>query len=238
MIKKHEEIWKSAKWLEQGRLLISGFEDFPLDLSIGLILRHSKRNEPSLWDENQNMELTEEGMEIARLFGTKLPETKRIILFHSGVNRCRETAEKIHDGFTEIGGKSTLKGECSILRGIGLDPKVFIEELKKYSLINVIKRWINGLYPEDKWPSFTSYCKRAANIIWPFIEKQKKNIITIFVTHDLHSIILRYGWFGFQLDMRGINYLGGFAFIFDRDSLKVLDYGMVKTAKFPYYWKQ
>jgi len=237
-MKKLEEIWNSAEWLEQARLLIAGFEYFPLDLSLGLILRHSQRNEPSLWDKNQNMELTEEGREIARIFGTKLPEKKRLILFHSGVNRCRDTAEKIHEGFTEIGGKSEIKGECSILRGIGLDPKIFIEELKKYSLINVIKKWINGLYPEDKWPSFQSYCKRASNILWSFVEKQKKNLFTIFVTHDLHAIILRYGWFGFPLDMRGINYLGGFAFIFNRDSLKVLDYGEVKTAKYPYYRTQ
>jgi len=45
-----EEIWNNAKWLKQARLLITGLNKFSLDSSIGIILRHSKRNEPSLWD--------------------------------------------------------------------------------------------------------------------------------------------------------------------------------------------
>jgi broad specificity phosphatase PhoE len=235
---KREEIWNSAEWLGQARLLLSGLDRFPLISSIGLILRHSRRNEPSVWDENQNMELTEEGKEMAHFFGTKLPESKELILFHSGVDRCRETAEYIQRGFSENGGKSILKGECLILRGIGLDENLFIAELKKYSLIKVIIRWTAGLYPEDQWPSFKKYCQRSAKTIWPFIQNQDPNTLSIFITHDIHSIILRYGWFGFPLDLRGIDYLGGFAFIFKEKSIQVLDYGEVKAAELPYYWQR
>jgi len=236
MMMELEKLWKSAKWLEQAKLLISGFNDFPLDSSTGLILRHSKRNEPSVWDENQNMDLTEEGKQLARFFGTKLPTSKKLIIFHSGVDRCRETAEQIHEGFSKNGGESIIKGECLILRGIGLDQKLFIEELKKYSLIDVVTRWLSGLYPDDKWPPFNGYCQRTAKIIWPYIQEQDQNTLTIFITHDIHSIILRYGWFGFPLDIRGIEYLGGFAFAFKDDKFHVLDYGQIKTTEIPYYW--
>jgi len=232
-----EEIWNNAKWLKQARLLITGLNKFSLDSSIGIILRHSKRNEPSLWDENQNMELTEEGKQTAKLFGSKLPKDKDLILFHSGVNRCRETAELIRDGFSESGGESIMEGECRILRGIGLNPNLLTEELKKYPLMDVIIRWTAGLYPEDKWPSFNSYARRAADAIWSYLESQENNLMAIFITHDLHSIILRYGWFGFALDFRGIDYLGGFAFTFKDKSLRVLDYGDVKTVEVPFYWK-
>jgi broad specificity phosphatase PhoE len=235
---KREEIWNSAEWLGQARLLLSGFDSFPLSSSVGLILRHSRRNEPSVWDKNQNMELTKEGIQMAHLFGSKLPESKELILFHSGVDRCRETAEYIQRGFSDNGGKSIVKGECLLLRGIGLDEHLFIEELKKYPLIEVIMRWTTGLYPEDQWPSFKKYCQHSAKIIWPFIQNQDPNTLSIFVTHDIHSIILRYGWFGFPLDLRGIDYLGGFAFTFTDESIRVLDYGEVKTAELPYYWKQ
>ena len=234
-MKESEVIWNTTEWLEQARLLTSGFENFPLDASIGMILRHSKRYEPSLWDENQNMELTDEGKQIARLFGLKLPASKKLIIFHSGVNRCRETAEQIHQGFVEGGGESSVKGECLILRGIGLDQNDFIEELKKYPLMEVITRWIAGRYPDDQWPSFKEYCQRTAKIIWSFIEKQDQNTLALFITHDIHSIILRYGWFGFPLDLRGIDYLGGYAFTIKDDMFYVLDYGEVKTAEIPYY---
>jgi broad specificity phosphatase PhoE len=237
-LKDIEVTWNTAEWLEQARLLISGFNNSALASSIGLILRHSKRNEPSLWDDDQNMELTEEGKKIARFFGSKLPTSKKLIIFHSGVNRCRETAELIIQGFSKKGGEGIMKGECQILRGIGLNQNLFIEELKKYPLIEVILRWIAGLYPDDKWPSFKNYCQRAAKIIWSYIEKQEKNVLSIFVTHDIHSIILRYGWFGFPLDMRGINYLGGFAFAFKNDGIEILDYGELKTAEIPFYWNR
>ena len=232
---KLEEIWDNAQWLEQARLLISGFDNFPLDSSTGLVLRHSKRNEPSVWDENQNMELTEEGKNIARFFGTKLPISSKLIIFHSGVKRCRVTAEQISEGFLEKGGESILKGECLILRGIGLDQYLFIEELKKYPLIDVVRRWIAGLYIDDQWPSFRDYSRRTAKIIWPFIEKQNQNTLSIFITHDIHSIILRYGWFGFPLNNQGIDYLGGYAFTFEDNSIRVLDYGEIKNAEIPYF---
>jgi broad specificity phosphatase PhoE len=233
-----EEIWNRAEWLEQARWLISGFDNSPFVSSTGMILRHSKRNEPSLWDEDQNMELTEVGKKIARLFGTKIPISKNLIIFHSGVNRCRETAELIAEGFSEIGGKALMKGECLILRGIGLNQNLFIEELKKYPLVEVIMRWIAGLYPEEQWPSFKNYCQRTANLLWPFIEKQKQNTLSIFITHDIHSIILIYDWFGFPLDLRGINYLGGFAFTLWDNMIQVLDYGELKTTEIPYYWNR
>ena len=237
-MKDTKVIWNTAEWVEQARLLISGFDNSPLVSSTGLILRHSKRNEPSLWDVDQNMELTKEGKEIARVFGTKLPISRKLIVFHSGVNRCRETADQIIKGFSEKGGEGIMKGECLILRGIGLNQNLFINELKKYPLIEVVERWIAGLYPEDQWPSFKNYCKRTAKLIWPFIEKQENNVLSIFVTHDIHSIILRYGWFGFSLDMRGIDYLGGFAFAFKNDMIHVLDYGELKAVEIPFYLNQ
>ncbi|MFW9949056.1 MAG: histidine phosphatase family protein [Candidatus Thorarchaeota archaeon] len=233
-----EVIWNDAEWLNQARLLIKGLTKFSLYSRIGLIIRHSKRNEPSILDEDQNMELTEEGKQIARLFGSYLPKSKNLIIFHSGVNRCLETAEQIHQGFLESGGSSLLKGECNLLRGIGLDPNLFMEELKKYSLVDVVIRWTAGLYPENSWPTFTSYCKRSASVIWTYLENLNQNTLVIFITHDLHSIILRYGWFGFPLDIRGIDYLGGFAFAFESNMLKVLDYGMIKTTEIPFYYKK
>jgi len=237
-MKDLEDFWRTSKWLHQAKLLIERLEKYPSNTSIGLILRHSKRYEPSFSDENQNMDLTEEGKQIARLFGTKLPHSREIVIFYSEVDRCRETAEQIHRGFMERNGKSVIKGECKILRGIGLNPNVFMEELKKYSLLDVIVRWSAGLYPEEHWPTIKSYCKRAANIIWPYLQKLEQNTLAIFVTHDLHSIVLRYGWFGFPLDSRGIDYLGGYAFSIGKNEITVLDYGDIKKAEIPYYWKK
>ena len=90
-------------WTKQAKSLINGLEKFPPRSKITIIIRHSQRFEPKLVDEselkNANMELTPLGEEIAMIFGENLPVYRTVRLFHSPRNRCKKTAEKIHQGF-------------------------------------------------------------------------------------------------------------------------------------------
>ena len=106
-----QDIWNNAVWTEEPRNIIKNIKNPSFDSKAILMLRHSQRYEPKLTDVNQIMELTSQGRSIARLFGTKLPKNRKIRLFHSPVNRCKETAEQIHAGFREIGGEGIFKGE-------------------------------------------------------------------------------------------------------------------------------
>ncbi|MFW9949678.1 MAG: hypothetical protein ACFFKA_06095 [Candidatus Thorarchaeota archaeon] len=59
----------------------------------------------------------------------------------------------------------------------------------------------------------------------------------IYITHDWHTISLRFGWFGIPPDKRWVKFLGGFAFTLQEDHILLLDYGKLKRIEFPYWWK-
>ncbi|MHA2268081.1 MAG: histidine phosphatase family protein [Promethearchaeota archaeon] len=232
-------VWNKAPWTEEARDIIENLKDASFKSKTILLLRHSQRYEPSFDDENQYMELTAQGRSIARLLGTKLPKDRTIRLFHSPVNRCRETAEEIHAGVKEVGGKSIFKGECSVVWGIGINNQFFMSELKRLPQIEVFFRWASGFYPLDKFPSLLSYCQRGAEIIWNQLELAPENGIDIYISHDWHTNAFRYGWFGLPPKDKLIDYLGGFAFSFNNeDHILLLDYGEIKVLEVPHWWEK
>jgi len=120
--KLSNKIWEDHPWTKQASNIIEGLDKFPAHSKIIIILRHSQRYEPKLINENDlkgaNMELTPLGEEVAKNFGENLPNDRAVRLFHSPRNRCKVTAEKIYQGFTEVNGKGTLIGENNSLYGI------------------------------------------------------------------------------------------------------------------------
>ena len=49
---------------------------------------------------------------------------------------------------------------------------------------------------------------------------------------------LRFGWFGLPPDDKWVDYLGGFAFMFEKDHILLLDYGCLKKVEIPHWWKK
>ncbi|KKM21424.1 hypothetical protein LCGC14_1635560 [marine sediment metagenome] len=204
-------------------------------------MRHSQRNEPKLVNENElkvaNMELTPLGQEIGKKFGEKLPIDRPVRLFHSARNRCKETAEKIYQGYTKVNGKGIFMGECKSLHGIGLNTQSYFDEFNKYKNYQVITRYVAGIYSPDLWPPALPFYQRSGQQIWSQIESNSESGIDIFISHDFHIMIFRFGWFGLPPDERWINYLGGFAFSIMEDHILLLDYGKLIKLGIPYWWK-
>ncbi len=234
-------IWEENPWMKQARHIIEGLDKFPAHSKITIIIRHSQRFEPKLVDESDlkgaNMELTPLGQESAKFYGESLPITRPVRFFHSPSNRCKVTAEKIYQGFTEINGKGDFIGECNALYGIGINNQSYLDEFNTYENYRVILHYLAGVYSPDLWPPAQPFYQRSGKQIWSQIESISEGGINIFVTHDFHTMIFRFGWFGFPPDERWIDYLGGFAFSIIDDQLLLLDYGKLIKLGIPYWWK-
>jgi len=235
------KIWKENAWMKQASYIIEGLAKFPAHLKIIIIMRHSQRYEPKLVNENDlkgaNMELTPLGQEFAKLFGENLPIDRAVRLFHSPRNRCKVTAEKIYEGFTEVNGRGFFMGECPSLYGIGINSQSYLDEFNKYKNYQVILRYLAGVYSPDLWSPAQPFYQRSGEQIWSQLESISEGGINIFVTHDFHTMIFRFGWFGLPPDKRWIDYLGGFAFSIMEDHILLLDYGKFIKMGIPYWWK-
>jgi len=232
------KIWKEADWPSEARQIIEGLKKFPDNSKIILILRHSQRNEPKDFDVDADLNLTHQGRKIAKIFGENLPKDKPIRMFHSKADRCRDTAEEIFNGFKEIGGEAVLKGNLIPLSRIGISLEFFIEENKKYNILKIFNRWAAGLYSSELWSPLTPYCQKAAEVMWTQIDNVPETALNIHVTHDLHLLALRFGWFGIPPNKKWINYLGGFAFSFIEDKILLFDSNKLITVEIPYWWKK
>ncbi len=235
------KIWKENAWTKQASKIIEGLGKFPAHSKIIIIMRHSQRYEPKLVNENDlkgaSMELTPLGQEFAKKFGELLPIDRPVRIFHSPRNRCKVTAEKIYQGFTEVNGKGIFMGECKSLYGIGINGQSYLDEFNKYKNYQVILRYLDGVYSPDLWPPVQPFYQKSGQQIWTQIESISEGGINIYVTHDFHTMIFRFGWFGLPPDERWIDYLGGFAFSIMEDHLLLLDYGKLIKVGIPYWWK-
>ena len=232
-----EKIWEQADWVVHARNIIENIDKFPADSRLILILRHSHRNEPAPLENVNKLRLTPQGHVIAKKFGENLPKNRPIRLFHSIIWRCEETAENIHEGFQSIGGKSELKGVLEPLFDIGIQNRDFREHLNYNHFREILFRWSAGFYLPEDWTPFTTYCQQAAHLIWNHGNTQSKRSIDIFVTHDWHTMSLRYGWFGLPPDEQWVRFLGGFAFSFEEDHILLLDHKGFRQVDAPHWWE-
>jgi len=239
--KSGKKIWEENTWTKQASKILEGLGKFPAHSKIIIILRHSQRYEPKLVNEidlkEANMELTPLGQEIAKKFGENLPLDRPVRLFHSPRSRCRVTAEKIYQGFTEVNGKGDFIGECNALYGIGINSQSYLDEFNTYKNFQVILRYLAGVYSPDLWPPAQPFYQRSGEQIWSQTDSKSESGINIFVTHDFHTMIFRFGWFGLPPDERWVDYLGGFAFSVMKDHILLLDYGKLIKLGIPYWWK-
>jgi len=240
-VKSNKQIWEKYPWTKQARNIIDYLDKFPANSKIIIILRHSQRYEPKLVNENDlkgaNMELTPLGEEFAKNFGGHLPKDRYVRLFHSPRNRCKVTAEKIYQGFKEVNGKGNVLGECNALYGIGINSQSYLDEFNTYKDYQVILRYLAGVYSPDLWPPVQPFYQGSGEQIWSQLESISEGGINIFVTHDFHTMIFRFGWFGLPPDERWVNYMGGFAFSIMEDHILLLDYGNIVKLGIPYWWK-
>ena len=239
--KINNKTWEEYPWTKQAGTIIEGLDKFPAHSKIIIILRHSQRYEPKLINENDlkgaNMELTSLGEEVAKKFGENLPIDRAVRLFHSPRNRCKVTAEKIYQGFTEVNGKGTLIGENNSLYGIGINSQSYLYEFNTIRNYQVILRYLAGVYSPDLWPPAQPFYQKSGEEIWSQVYNISEGGINIFVTHDFHIMIFRFGWFGLPPDERWVNYLGGFAFSIMDDHILLLDHGELIKLGIPYWWK-
>ncbi|MFX1314616.1 MAG: histidine phosphatase family protein [Promethearchaeota archaeon] len=231
-----EEIWKKVGWAAQAHQLIKGLQKFPEESKIIIILRHSHRDKMKPNEIHRNMKLTSQGHEIAKKFGERLPINRPIRLFHSIVERCQETANDIFAGFEKIGGIGELKGVYTPLYNIHIIPELFLNELKKYTLLEITYRWIAGLYSSDQLTPPEIYSRNAAECIWNQVESAPHKCIDIHITHEILIMGMRFNWFGLPPDDKWVNFLGGFAFTFLDNYILLFDIDRLITVEIPYWW--
>ena len=185
-------------------------------------LRHSTRNSFAGVPEHlrQGVEITEEGIQVAREFGTSLhrifPE-KRLILGHTVARRCQMTAEFIGQGFSPAGFQ-IIDYQKEIEDPI-LDMESYCAERDENGWENLIINWLNKKVPQNIMQDPDTYADRHVKKLISFDSIDNGNLFVV-IGHDytIFPIVSRV----FGKRMTGIDFLNGIVIQAGSGTAKIL----------------
>ncbi len=231
-----KNIWEQSEWTKLAYQLLKGINQLPKENKLIMVIRHSHRYDSKNIRDHPKDLLTPIGHKFAEFFGEHLPKDRPIRLYYSKIERCKQTAVSIFNGYNHSPNSAEIIGPLNILYDIDISPEDFYREATKYPLEQLVHRWVAGLYPSDMIPPIQEYAKKSADIIWNEVEKGSKKCIDIHVTHDLILSILRLGWFGLPID-KWPSYLSGFVFTLQGNDILLFDFDHLKLVEAPFWWK-
>jgi broad specificity phosphatase PhoE len=228
-------VLEKLNWMNQALTLLKKISEFPKDAKLIMMLRHSEREPLSSLKKNRDLQLTENGHLAARILGERLPLNRYIRFFYSDRDRCHDTALDILNGFRQQGGKGIDGGSLEPLYSLKVIKDNFFKyELQKFSLLEVMDRWINKQYDSNDIEPIKSYSKRAAHVIW---SKLKQDLplggIDVHISHEVLLMALRSGWFDLSPNQKWTDFLGGFIFTFNEDHILLLDFNTFLRIPYP-----
>lgn len=231
---RSEEKWQKQQWLSDARQLTRWASSQPLTHPILLAVRHSHRESVRTLDEMVDRRITDLGHEMGREFGRRLPVDRRVVIRHSEIRRCRETAEDFADGIREMGGKIRQLEPLGILVG----PRV--QDAEIWSNVGVdgieVAKFVNdyadGRYDESRIERFESYRKRVIeDTIGTLIAAQPGDLY-IYVTHDAFLLTAKRAYLSRAVvDADSPPYLGGWGLSRESGGLQLFERGVTRKIE-------
>ena len=202
-------------------------------------VRHTERVD-SFKGSDGRMTSTIIGREAAAEFGASLPLNRRYRLFHTYLDRTRETAEEIQRGIVKGSGTAELCGEVRPLKT--LDLEAFQRWIQSHGWFpenggyHGTCSWIAGLIPETIRSSSISFAWGMAEITMNNLLDAQSNAFHIYVSHDTWVQALIFHWFGVPPHPDGLRFLDGFLMQFIDGGIRAWFRGNFEVFGYPHWW--
>ena len=135
--------------------------------------------------------LTDAGREAARVLGTQLPPDGTLVLHHSTVPRCAETAARIAEGFRGIGGAARDAGDLDALGAEYVrDAAVVLRTFASQGGRAFVHAWCSGELGEDIVQEPQAAGRHVLRTLLALRRDAPPDELHVHVTHDLTLIAL------------------------------------------------
>ena len=200
---------------------------------MGLLVRHAERSEISDIRTHDTAMLTEQGKADSKVFGRVLGNRfQHILIWHSPIARCRDTAGYMVNGMKETTCKARIAGPLSWLSGdfVKADPDWINHEILK-GTENFFRQWSDGCYSEDQITPMKEAAAVELKKASVQMEKGGSSVI-IDVTHDWNLILLREIYLGLHFKEVGLpDYLDSVAILKKESRLALWSLGCLCIIK-------
>jgi broad specificity phosphatase PhoE len=233
-------ILKSSSWAKPALNLLESINQLDQNLPAVLHIRHTERP-PSIRDfDSRLLASTDAGRKAAYEFGSFLPKTSRYTIFHSSIERSRETAEEINKGILNSGGESEVAGMVSYT--FVNDPTARLKYVQSQKWFGqdgsygYACQWIAGLIPLVIQKSSLEFAQKYAEITLNNLKTASPSEIQVYVTHDTFIHPLLFHWFGIPLYTDGIRFLEGFLMQLKEGEINLWVRDRNEVYPYPYWW--
>lgn len=193
----------SASWV---RAIGEGGDGGP----VAAVIRHAEREPiPEIGRSHEAM-LTAAGARSARDTGSRLPAGRAIVLWHSPVKRCADTARELAAGFSAAGGQASVAGPDMVLGA------PYIRDLRAtYELLGTlgdpfVRAWFAGAVPAAVIEPLAVATRRLVGAVAARLRDAAPGALLVLVTHDWNVMLLREGVLGVRFEDAGWpDYLDG-----------------------------
>ncbi len=231
------KILSSVSWGKPALELLSYANNMKIEFPTIICIRHSARDEPKDYNAIEHAQLTQQGIDAALEFGSKLPVSCNYRVYYSPSPRCGDTAKYIQKSIQNNNGNIRLKGAMYNLAKMKYKKKKFQQYLKR-DYGHFMDHWISGHYsPSEIEPAF-NVAQRTALEITKNSQTAELNTIDIYVSHDIQIVLYLFYWAGILATKQWIQYLDGFVLQFKADKLKFYHSGKEMEIFYPYWWNK
>jgi phosphohistidine phosphatase SixA len=230
------KILPEVSWGSPVIKLLSYINDIKNNCKTIVVIRHSAREEPKDVTKVFKAPLTQLGKDAALEFGNNLPNSRTYQIYHSTIDRCKETAKYIEKGIKNRAGKTIFQGDLETLTTIKCSREKFIEYINRDSDL-FVDYWLAGHYPQEEIEPAIDLAQRTAFKITQNSLETETNIVDIYVTHDFHILVYLFYWAGILSTAQWIQYLDGFILQFRDRKLHFYYNAGKKEVNFPHWWK-
>lgn len=180
-----------------------------------LLMRHSAREYAPGRHDLENP-LTEQGRTLARQFGLRLPPELVLRGYNSPVQRCEDTAELIHAGHLEVGGRG--KGGCRPVECLGVF--YVLDQMKMFKAMSVaaeglgsfVRAWMDGaMAPDIVMPAPVAASTLLTALVTRLRTQRDGPAMDLCVSHDLTLYLMREQLLGLRREDADVLYLDGMA---------------------------
>ena len=237
-------VLSSADWGGPALSLIANNRDLDPLQPVVMYIRHTERQKVTGLGSHEILS-TSTGRVVAFEFGSSLPANHRYRLYHTVVERAKETAEGISEGIKVQGGSAQVAGEFPFRAS--LDPEATDRYLnhnlqrmgdEAAAAIHITNLWCAGLTPPETFRPSGEFARMVAGFTLSNLKSATPDTVDIYVSHDTWVGCLMFHWFGVPVHPDGVKFMDGFLLQPNKDDMTVWFRGKRNLFEYPHWWRQ
>ncbi|MCC7069752.1 MAG: histidine phosphatase family protein [Deltaproteobacteria bacterium] len=197
------------------------------------LVRHAERGPVESLDTHELVRLTERGHHQARAAGRQIAAlSTRVVLHHSPVERCGETARGIAAGAHDAGGGAEVKGSVATLGNPFIKDRARAWALVRQRGPRFIREWFDGELPTDVFEPRAPAARAQLGAVDAALRASADvEAAHVLVTHDWNLAIVREELLGITPERAWPEFLDGVVVSVDGDELVIEAHGRVGRAQ-------